>query len=162
MKALIPFLLISFLCIGCSKENPSGNPAPDAAQAALRVSNATSRIQEQDYLAALSDMEAAAALAPQNMEYRFLYCLLKERTGEPRAEAKACYAEVAERLLNNPGLPCEKNMNCVIAELMAESELAEKRKHQFLSLPTSEPESEMRRHVLEGFDRTTYLKAILP
>ncbi len=162
MKALVPFLLSSFLCIGCSRENPSDNPAPDSSQASLKVSNATSRIQQQDYLAALSDMEAAVALAPQNTEHRFLYCLLKERTGEPRAEAKACYAEVAERLLNNPGLPCEKNMNCVIAELMAESELAEKRKHQFLSLPTSEPESEMRRHVLEGFDRTTYLKAILP
>lgn len=95
MKALIPFLLICFLCIGCSQESPS---APEAAQAALKVSNATSRIQQQNYHAALSDMEAAVTLAPQNTEYRFVYCLLKERTGEPHHEAKAYYAVVAEGL----------------------------------------------------------------
>lgn len=162
MKALLPFLLISFLCIGCSQESPSDNPTQDASQAALRVSNATSYIQEQDYHAALSDMEAALALAPQNTEYRFLYCLLKERTGEPLHEAKACYAEVSESLSNNPSLPCETNMNCVIAELMAERELAETRKHQFLSLPAAEAESEMRRYVLDEFDRTAYLRTILP
>lgn len=162
MKALLQFLLISFLYIGCSQESPSDNPTRDASQAALRVSNATSYIQEQDYHAALSDMEAALALAPQNTEYRFLYCLLKERTNEPRHEAKACYAEVAESLSNNPSLPCETNMNCVIAELMAESELAETRKHQFLSLPAAKAESEMRRHVLDEFDRTAYLRTILP
>lgn len=162
MKALVPFLLICFLCIGCSQESLSDNPAPESSQASLKVSNATRRIQQQDYLAALSDMEAAVALAPQNTEYRFLYCLLKERTGEPRTEAKACYAEVAESLSNDPRLPCEKNMNCVIAELMAESELAEALKQQFLSLPTSEPESEMQRHVLEGFNRASYLRTLLP
>jgi len=162
MKALLPFLLFSFLYIGCSQESPSDNPTQDASQAVLRVSNATSYIEEQDYHAALSDMEAAVTLAPQNTEYRFLYCLLKERTGEPRHEAKACYAEVAANLSNNPSVPCEKNMNCVIAELMAESELAERRKHQFLTLPTAEAESEMRRHVLEGFDRKKYLRTILP
>lgn len=161
MKAL-PFLLISFLCIGCSEENPSDNAALASPQASLKISNATSRIQQQDYLAALLDMEAAVALAPQSTEYRFLYCLLKERTGEPRHEARACYAEVTESLSNDSSLPCEQNMNCVIAELMAESELAETRKHEFLSLPASEPESEMRRHVLEGFDRTAYLRTILP
>lgn len=78
-------------------------------------------------------MEAALELAPLNTEYRFLYCLLKERTGEPSHEAKACYAEVAEA-----------------------------RKEQFLSLPATEPESDKRRHVLEGFDRTRYLRTILP
>lgn len=162
MKALLPFLLISFLCLGCSQESPSDNPPPDSSKASLKVSNATSRIQEQDYLAALSDMETAVTLAPQNTEYRFLYCLLKERTGEPRHEAKACYAEVAASLSDNASVPCDENMNCVIAELMAESELAETRKHQFLSLPAAEAESEMRRHVLEGFDRTAYLNTILP
>lgn len=116
----------------------------------------------QDYLGALSDMETAVTLAPQNTEYRFLYCLLKKRTGEPRHEAKACYAEVATSLSDNASVPCDENMNCVIAELMAESELAETRKHQFLSLPAAEAESEMRRNVLEDFDRTAYLNTILP
>ena len=51
---------------------------------------------------------------------------------------------------------------CGIAELMAESDLAEIHMQQFLSLPAAEPESEMRRYMLEGFDRTAYLRTILP
>jgi len=162
MKALFPTLFTSFLLIGCSQEGSSDHPTPDTSQAALWVSNASSHIKQQEYLAALSDMETALALSPQNNEYRFLYCLLQERTGEPRQEAKTCYAQVAESLSSDPSVPCETDMNCVIAELMAESELAEVRKHQFLSLPAAEPESEMRRHVLGEFDRTAYLRTILP
>lgn len=90
MKALLAVLLISFLCIGCSQESPSDNTAPNATQASIRVSDAPSRIQEQEYLAALPDMEAALSLAPQNAEYRFLYCLLKERKGIAPPEAKGC------------------------------------------------------------------------
>jgi len=162
MKALIALFLTSFLCLGCNQESSSDNSPQNASGAVQLVTSATSYIHKQDYHAALSDMEAAVKLAPQNTEYRFLYCMLKERTGEPSDEAKACYAEVAESLLSDPDLPCEKNMNCVIAELMAESELAETHMQQFLSLPAAEPESEMRRYVLEGFDRNAYLRTILP
>lgn len=161
MKALLPFLLISFLCIGCSPESPSDNPTQDASQAVLKVSDATSHIQEQNYHVALSNMEAALALAPQNTEYRFLYCLLKERTGEP-LEAKDCYADVVAILSKTPGVPCEQNMSCVVAELMAESELAETQKQLFLSLPTTEEESAVRKHLLDEFDRKEYLRTILP
>lgn len=162
MKALPTLLLISFLCLGCNQESPSGSSLQDSSPAAPIVDNATSHIQKRDYHAALSDMEAAVKLAPQNTEYQFLYCMLKERTGEPSNEAKACYAEVVENLASDPGLPCENNMNCVIAELMAESDLAETHMQQFLSLPAAEPESEIRRYVLEGFDRNAYLRTILP
>ena len=162
MKALPLVLLTCSLCGGCSQETPPANAGPSTSLAALRAMDATAHIEEQDYHSALSDMEAALIHAPQNTEYQLLYCMLKERTGKPSNEAKACYAEVAENLSSDPGLPCENNMNCVIAELMAESDLAETHMQQLLSLPAAEPESEMRRYVLEGFDRTAYLRTILP
>src|SRR5690554_7624348 len=125
MKALPLVLLTCSLCGGCSQETPPSTAEPSTSLAALRAMDATIHIEEQDYHSALSDMEAALIHAPQNTEYQLLYCMLKERTGKPSNEAKACYAEVAENLSSAPGLPCENNMNCVIAELMAESDLAE-------------------------------------
>jgi len=126
------------------------------------VSQANVHIQQRQYQQAFADMKAATKLAPDNPEYALLYCMLKERIGEPLPEAQACYANVVERLSQDDGTACASNINCVVADLMAGGTDAERRKVFFLGLPASEAESEMRHFLLDDFDRKQYLHTILP
>lgn len=119
-------------------------------------------IRNQEYPEALSEIESASSLAPENSEYLLLKCMLKERTGEPLPEAQECYANVVEQLSQDDGTPCASNMNFVVADLMADGANAEQRKKYFLGLPASETESEMRHFLLDDFDRKQYLHTILP
>lgn len=174
MKAAV-ILLISILIAACSedpdlKKSQSGN-SPSSAKAKIEsssprandlLSQANIRIQNQQYGQALADMKTAIELAPNNPEYALLYCMLKERTGEPLPEAQECYANVVEQLSQDDGTPCASNMNCVVADLMAGGANAEQRKTYFLGLPASETESEMRHFLLDDFDRKQYLHTILP
>ncbi|CAD5106672.1 hypothetical protein PSEWESI4_00939 [Pseudomonas carbonaria] len=107
-------------------------------------------------------MDAALSLAPHSSEYRFLRCMLKERLGEPLPLAKDCYAQVVNQLAHEDEAKCEADMNCVIADLMAEGPRAHERQQKFLALPASPAESEVRHYVLDKFDRDKYLKTILP
>lgn len=77
-------------------------------------------------------------------------------------EAQACYADVVEQLSQDGANACGSNMNCVVADLMADGANAEQRKALFLGLPASETESEMRHFLLDDFDRKQYLHTILP
>jgi len=106
-------------------------------------------------------MADAIVLDPANTEYRLLHCLLLERTEAALAETKRCYADVVN-LFSKEGPPCDQNMNCVIASLLAESDQAEATKRAFLAQPVPQAEAEMRQYVLEDFDRRSYLNAIFP
>lgn len=129
-------------------------------QAVLFASDANAHIRNQQYHQALTDIEAALTLAPHHAKNRFLYCMLKERVGEPLPQA--CYAQVVEELSQNSDTPCEANLNCVVADLMAEGEHALERKEQFLNLPASEVETEVWHYLLDDFERDRYLHMILP
>ena len=109
---------------------------------------------------ALSDMEAALIHAPRNTEYRFLYCLLRERTGSRTLKRRRAIG--SGRKLSSDRLALREQYELRHSRTDGESDLAETHMQQFLSLPAAEPESEMRRYVLEGFDRTAYLRTILP
>ncbi|MBF8768104.1 hypothetical protein IR009_23200 [Pseudomonas putida] len=160
MKYIITLLFLAMLSTACTAERD------DAQQSSPRhtdlISKATSHIQRQQYQQALSDVDAALSLAPHNSEYRFLHCLLKERLGQPLSLAKDCYAQLVEQFSRGGDAQCDKNMNCVIADLMAEGPQAEARRQRFLALPASAAESEVRHYVLDGFDRDQYLNTILP
>lgn len=145
--------------MGCT-DGQVGSHAGAPQQAAGLISLASNHIHERQYQEALTDINAALALTPEHAEYRFLHCLVEERLGEPLPLAKACYAEIVSQLSNDG--ECKESMNCVIADLMANGVHAESRKKQFLSLPASDEELEVRHHVLDGFDRDEYLNTILP
>ena len=119
-------------------------------------------IRNQEYPEALSEIESASSLAPEESKFLFLKCMLKERIGQPRHEATACYAHVVEQLSQDRDTACASNMNCVVADLVADGADAEQRKTYFLGLPASEAESEMRHFLLDDFDRKEYLHTILP
>jgi len=129
---------------------------------AVLIARANVHIRNQEYQQALSDIESASSLAPENSEYLLLKCMLKERVGQPRHEAKACFADVVEQLSQDGTTACASNMNCVVADLMADGVDAEQRKTFFLGLPASEAESETRHFLLDDFDRKQYLYTILP
>mgnify|MGYP006402136853 FL=1 len=171
---LIPF----FFCLvgtGCTVEqdNEKGNsetvsaaqngtPPDKVREASELMSQVNVHIQNQQYLQALTDAEAALALAPDHAENRFLYCMLRERADESFSRSKDCYAQVVKLLSPNGDTPCEANLNCVVADLMAEGDHASERKEHFLSLPASEVESEVHHFLLDDFERGRYLRTILP
>ena len=168
-------LLICILGAACSgdsdlKKSQNGSSSGSteakieggASRASDLVSQANIRIQNQQYQQAFADMKTATELAPDKPEYLFLYCMLKERVGEPLSVAHACYADVVEQVSEDGDTACASNINCVVADLMAEGTLAEQRKAFFLDLPASEAESEMRHFLLDDFDRKEYLHTILP
>jgi|SRR5690554_2449804 len=126
------------------------------------VSQASSSIQNQQYQKALIYMESAVSLAPNIAENHFLYCMLKERTGKPESKTKPCYKKVVMMLSQDKFTSCEKNINCIIADLMAEGPKAEARKHKFLEKPATSTEAEVARYLLNDFDRTKFLQSILP
>lgn len=161
MNRLIHIVLICFVCASCSQE-ASDKPVSHASQALLKASQANAHVQEREYQAALTVMGEAVALTPENAELQLLYCMLRERTGEAAPAARDCYESVVSLLSRDASQPCEQNMNCVVAGLMAGSDDAEARKESFLALPASDPEAEIRRYVLGDFDRQVYLSTILP
>ena len=169
MKNMIVLLTILLTVVACTAETGSGIDAalsggfPDKAeQVSALVSQANNHIQSQQYQRALNDIESALSLAPEHAENRFLYCMLKERVGERLALTQACYAQVVEKLSKNSEMPCQANINCVVADLMAGGDKAQELKSAFLSLPASEVESEMRHYLLDDFERERYLRMILP
>lgn len=161
MKKILAVMTLCVLCASCSQQN---NPqkASEALEAAQQVADANNHIQKREYRAALSLLENALSLSEDNSEYQFLYCLLLERTGEADSAVKTCYMEVVKHLSRDSTQACAQNMNCVLAALMAESEKAEALKQHFLTLPAPEVEVEVRKHVLNEFDRQQYLNTILP
>lgn len=161
MNRLIHIVFICLLCASCSQEGGDKH-ASQAAEAVLKASEANIHVQEREYQAALTAMGEALALTPENAEFRLLYCMLLEKTGEAAPATRVCYEKVVSRLSEDPSQPCEQNMNCVVAALMAGSNDANARKEQFLSLPVPDAEAEMRRYVLGDFDRQEYLDIILP
>lgn len=134
----------------------------DYDRASNVVAEVQSYIQRQDYSQALVKLEATSALRSGDMDYQFLYCMLKERVDEPMSQAKACFANVVNELSKNSAPPCEANLNCVVADLMAEGDNSLKRKEHFLSLPASDAESEVHHYLLDDFERDRYLHMILP
>ena len=88
--------------------------------------------------------------------------MLRERADESFSRSKDCYAQVVKLLSPNGDTPCEANLNCVVADLMAEGDHASERKEHFLSLPASEVESEVHHFLLDDFERGRYLRTILP
>lgn len=161
MKKILAVVTLCVLCVSCSQER-NAQKASQASEAALQVANANDHIQKREYRAALSPLESALSLSPDNSEYQFLYCLLLERSGEADPAVKTCYMEVINQLSRGSTQACEQDMNCVVAALMAESEKAEALKQHFLALPAPEVEAEMRKHILNEFDRQKYLSTILP
>lgn len=171
---MIAILSFAIFCIGCTagpddevsvseRFSDQIDDSSDAArQAALLASKASDHIQGRQYRKALADIHAALAFAPEHTEYRFLYCLLNERVGEPRDIVRACYAKVVEQLSQGDDELCEADMNCVVADLMAEGAGAELRRQRLLAMPVTDAESEMRHYLLEIFDRDIYLNQILP
>lgn len=174
MKPIYFLLLACLICVGCTEDKGAGDLAVEdgehtgsvssqsdaSQQAACLMSLASNHIHEQQYQKALTDIDAALVLVPKHTEYRFLHCLVKERLGEPLPLAEACYAQIVSELFDAG--ECKENMNCVIADLMAGGADAESRKKQFLALPASAEELELRHHVLDGFDRDEYLNTVLP
>lgn len=160
MKKIAILAFIVF-CMGCAVEKDDVS-ASEIAHADLLASRANEYIQKQQYGKALADINGALALAPTHTEYHFLYCLLKERVGEPAALVKACYAEVVAKLSQGDEELCSADMNCVVADLMAEGENAELRRQRLLAMPITNAESEISHYVLETFDREVYLKNLLP
>ena len=161
MNRLICIVLICLFCASCSQEGGDEH-ASRASEAVLRTSEANTHLQEREYQAALTAMGEALALTPENAEVRLLYCMLLERTGEAAPAARVCYESVVSQLSQHPSQPCEQNINCVVAALMAGSDDADARKEYFLALPAPDAEAEIRRHVLGDFDRQAYLNTILP
>lgn len=166
--------LIFFLCFliisGCNSSNDEATtPAEKTAErstllnepgrAATLASQASQHIQNQRYQEALTDIDAALTLVPNHTEYRFLQCMLQERAGYLSA-AKSCYTKVVEQLSENK--PCKIDINCVVADLMAEGPEAEVRRQRFLALPATTAESEMHHFVIDEFNREKYLETILP
>lgn len=167
--------LIFFLCFliisGCNSSNDEATtPAEKTAEqstllnepgrAATLASQASQHIQNQRYQEALTDIDAVLALVPNHTEYRFLQCMLQERAGEDPSAAKSCYTKVVEQLSENK--PCETDINCVVADLMAEGPEAEVRRQRFLALPATTAESEIHHFVIDEFNREKYLETILP
>lgn len=156
-------LAIGLLCLNlmaCGSEDAPKRTS-DQNRAALLVRQASEHIPQGRYQAAIAPMADAIVLEPANTEYRLLHCLLLERTEAALAETKRCYADVVN-LFSKEGPPCDQNMNCVIASLLAESDQAEATKRAFLAQPVPQAEAEMRQYVLEDFDRRSYLNAIFP
>ncbi len=161
MSRLIHIVLLCFLSASCSQEGTDKHASRES-QALLKAFQASTHLQEREYQAALAAMEEALALTPENAEFRLLHCMLLERTGEAAPVTRVCYESVVSRLSQDPGQPCEQNINCVVAALMAGSDDADARKEHFLALPAPDAEAEIRRHVLGDFDRQEYLNTILP
>ena len=161
MNRLIYTVLICFFCASCSQEG-EGQHASRASEALAKTSQANAHLQEREYQSALAAMKDALALTPENAEFQLLYCMLRERTGEAAPAVKDCYESVVSLLSQDASQPCEQNMNCVVAGLMAGNDDAEARKEHFLALPASDPEAEIRRYVLGDFDRQVYLNTVLP
>jgi|SRR5690554_5115461 len=157
-------LIAGLLCLSlmaCSSED-AAERAADEDKAARLVEQASELIQEREYQAAVAPMTDAIALAPANTEYQLLRCFLLERTGTALAETKRCYTDVVDLFSKAPDRPCNQDMNCVIASLMAESDQAEATRTAFLEEPASQAELEVRRYVLEGFNRQAYLNTLFP
>lgn len=175
MKNLIILFLFSLVATACTFEsdNEQGNnqrapsernevPSDKARQASELMSQVNGHIQSRQYQQALTDAEAALAIVPDQAENRFLYCMLQERVNDSMSGGKDCYAKVVEELSQNSDSPCEANLNCVVADLMAEGDHSLKRKEHFLSLPASDAESEVHHYLLDDFERDRYLHMILP
>lgn len=139
-----------------------GRTSTTTQLAAAFIARADLHIRNQEYQQALSEIESASSLTPEESKFLFLKCMLKERIGQPRHEATACYADVVEQLSQDRDTACASNMNCIVADLMADGADAERRKVFFLGLPASETESETRHFLLDDFERKEYLHTILP
>lgn len=125
------------------------------------ASRASAHIQQRQYPEALAEIDAALAQVPDHAQYRFLQCLLGERLGQDEAIARDCYARVVAQLARTEA-QCEADLNCVVADLMAQGPNAEARRQRLLALPTPTAELEARHFLLEGFSREGYLRTILP
>lgn len=161
MIRLVYVVLFCILSVSCSKDGRDQH-ADRASEALAKASEASAHVQEREYQSALTAMKEALILTPENAEFQLLHCMLRERNGEAAPAARDCYESVVSLLSQDASQPCEQNMNCVVAGLMAGSDDAEARKEHFLALPVSEPEAEIRRYVLGDFDRQVYLNTILP
>jgi len=107
-------------------------------------------------------MSSAISIAPNIAEDYFLYCMLKERTGEGSTEIKACYEKVVTLISQDKPGSCKENINCIIADLMAEGPQAKARKREFLAQPVKSTEAEIGHYLLDGFNRKSFLRSILP
>lgn len=131
----------------------------DPERHATLVLRANLHTQRRQYELALADISATAKLLPDEPQYRLLACLLAERRGQA---GRTCYDQVVALWGRDGSSPCEMDLNCVIADLMAESPHARQRRDQFLALPATETEAQLRHFILDDFDRQRYLKSILP
>lgn len=161
MSRILAAGLLFLGLMACSSED-AAEGAADEDKTARLVEHASELIQEREYGAAVAPMTDAIALEPANTEYRLLRCFLLERTGTAFAETKRCYTDVVDVFSRGPDRPCNQDMNCVIASLMAESDQAEATRKAFLEEPAPQAEMEVRRYVLEGFDRQAYLDMLFP
>lgn len=116
-------------------------------------------IQMRQYTHALIDISAAARLLPTNTQYGLLACFLAQRQGQA---AQPCYGRVVALWDRQGESTCEIDLNCVIADLMADGPRAGQRRDRLLALPAAEAETQARHFILDDFNRERYLKSILP
>lgn len=164
MKSLASILLLLVLAGTLyavwqpAEDTPAVAQSPQPTELASRAS---AHIQQRQYSEALAEIDAALAQVPDHAQYRFLQCLLRERLGQAETIARDCYARVAAQLARTEA-QCEADLNCVVADLMAQGPDAEARRQRLLALPAPTAELEARRFLLEGFSREGYLRTILP
>lgn len=171
MKRLGP-LLMAVLVSACSPDSNKPQSLEDNkpvseekivfqdSELSERLAQVDSYITQRQYAQASSKLDSAIEYLPEHMEYRFLQCLLKERAGGLTPQASQCYSTLVDMYSSQK--PCEIDVNCVIADLMAQGEQATSRKEQFLDQSHSSLENEVYRYLLESFDRQHYLNSVLP
>jgi tetratricopeptide (TPR) repeat protein len=117
--------------------------------------------EQKQYEQALADLNVISSLPKSRYDPGIMPCLLQERLGR-LTEARACYVKRIEQLAQGNEAKCDANLECVLADLMAEGPDAEARRQRILAISKSPEEMKWNHFLLDGFNRDEYLKAILP
>lgn len=123
------------------------------------LTRAELRIRLHNYSGALADSDAAARLRGQTSTLSMMRCMLRERLGA--ASATACYQAVVG-LHQRSTAPCQEDLNCVVAALMANAPDANRYRDHYLTVQRPTVDQAVAEGLLRDFDRESYLRSVLP
>lgn len=123
------------------------------------LTRAELRIRQHNYSGALADSDAAIMIRGQTPTLSMMRCMLRERQGT--ASPTACYATVVE-LHRSSAVPCQEDLNCVVAALMANAPGANGYRDHYLAMQRPAADQAVAEGLLRGFSRESYLRSVLP
>lgn len=93
-------------------------------------------------------------------ERKMLQCMLRERV-QPAPLPLKCYTDASQRFAAGQAAP-ERDPNYVMAQLLAQAPDADHLAAELLAATPAGPQREINTMLFEDFDRTRYVRSVLP